>query len=102
MIGRFEELELQELTFYIYKGFLIYRDTFFYIGKDLVSLYTANKYWSDLVSEAWRQFISERFCYTPKYDDDDYKRSALQYCIYRFKVLINEDIKNKKGNNNGF
>lgn len=96
MIGRIEEKELTELIFYLYNGYIIYPDSLCYLGSDLLSLYTAYKYWQDIIKEAWMQILSERYCYIDKIDNDDYKRSALQFCIYRFRIMINESIKKQK------
>ena len=46
-----------------------------------------------VIREAWLQFLSGRFSYT-MFDKDDYKRQALNYCIYRFKAIVNEEKRN--------
>ena len=69
------------------------KTTFIYYDRGILSLYTGFIYWYDVVKEAWLQFLSGRFVPT-KFDNDDYKRQALNYCIYRFKGLLKEDIYN--------
>lgn len=87
---------MKELCFYLYNGYTIDPTVFCLFKYGQFSLYTAYLFFKDIIREAWMQYKTNRFVVC-KYDNDDYYRYCLQFCILRFKILELEATHKIKG-----